>query len=164
MLTSEYIIAVFFNGLCVYSKKVMGYTKGQFNFFPYFIDKNDSFEMYCWRGLIFLELIFLFIVFLFSDLALYSLWSGEKTSTKDWPGFLEIKGRVRLDAFQKFLLELPQSRTRAIMVYLKFPLALLDLRITCLSHQPYTNEWLKKKKIVAAWCYFYRFFCHMFKL
>lgn len=69
-----------------------------------------------WRGLIFLELIFLFIVFLFSDLALYSLWSGEKTSTKDWPGFLEIKGRVRLDAFQKFLLELPQSRTRAIMV------------------------------------------------
>ncbi|CAJ2643450.1 unnamed protein product [Trifolium pratense] len=42
--------------------------------------------------------------------------SGEKTSTKDWPGFLEIKGRVRLDAFEKFLLELPQSRTRAIMV------------------------------------------------
>ncbi|XP_028779353.1 death-inducer obliterator 1 [Neltuma alba] len=42
--------------------------------------------------------------------------SGEKTSTKDWPGFLEIKGRVRLDAFEKFLQELPMSRTRAIMV------------------------------------------------
>lgn len=42
--------------------------------------------------------------------------SGEKTSTKDWPGFLEIKGRVRLDAFEKFLRELPQSRSRAIMV------------------------------------------------
>ncbi|CAL5205070.1 unnamed protein product [Lathyrus oleraceus] len=42
--------------------------------------------------------------------------SGEKTSTKDWPGFLEIKGRVRLDPFEKFLQELPQSRSRAIMV------------------------------------------------
>ncbi|KAJ1411013.1 hypothetical protein SESBI_21548 [Sesbania bispinosa] len=42
--------------------------------------------------------------------------SGEKTSTKDWPGFLEIKGRVRLDAFEKFLQELPLSRSRAIMV------------------------------------------------
>ncbi|KAL5074276.1 hypothetical protein RYX36_013260 [Vicia faba] len=42
--------------------------------------------------------------------------SGDKTSTKDWPGFLEIKGRVRLDPFEKFLQELPQSRSRAIMV------------------------------------------------
>ncbi|KAF7830226.1 death-inducer obliterator 1-like [Senna tora] len=42
--------------------------------------------------------------------------SGEKTSVIDWPGFLEIKGRVRLEAFEKFLQELPMSRTRAIMV------------------------------------------------
>ncbi|XP_058111741.1 uncharacterized protein LOC131255057 [Magnolia sinica] len=42
--------------------------------------------------------------------------SGEKTSAKDWPNFLEIKGRVRLDAFEKFLQELPMSRSRAIMV------------------------------------------------
>ncbi|XP_061346190.1 uncharacterized protein LOC133291872 [Gastrolobium bilobum] len=42
--------------------------------------------------------------------------SGEKTSVKDWPGFLEIKGRVRLDAFGKFLQELQHSRSRAIMV------------------------------------------------
>ncbi|KAL5559231.1 hypothetical protein UlMin_035442 [Ulmus minor] len=42
--------------------------------------------------------------------------SGEKTSASDWPGFLEIKGRVRLDAFEKFLRELPQSRSRAVMV------------------------------------------------
>ncbi|KAI4337376.1 hypothetical protein L6164_015801 [Bauhinia variegata] len=41
--------------------------------------------------------------------------SGEKTSVKDWPRFLEIKGRVRLDAFDKFLQELPMSRSRAIM-------------------------------------------------
>lgn len=43
--------------------------------------------------------------------------SGEKTSTKEWPASLEIKGRVRLDAFEKFLQELPMSRTRAVMVY-----------------------------------------------
>ncbi|VVA33068.1 PREDICTED: PHD finger [Prunus dulcis] len=42
--------------------------------------------------------------------------SGEKTSAKEWPGFLDIKGRVRLDAFEKFLQELPQSRSRAVMV------------------------------------------------
>lgn len=42
--------------------------------------------------------------------------SGERTSAKDWPGILEIKGRVRLDAFEKFLQELPLSRSRAVMV------------------------------------------------
>lgn len=44
-------------------------------------------------------------------------FSGEKTSTKEWPSSLEIKGRVRLDAFEKFLQELPMSRSRAVMVY-----------------------------------------------
>ncbi|XXG56052.1 hypothetical protein AAC387_Pa03g3569 [Persea americana] len=42
--------------------------------------------------------------------------SGEKTTTEGWPSFLEIKGRVRLDAFEKFVQELPMSRSRAIMV------------------------------------------------
>ncbi|KAL6556588.1 hypothetical protein OROGR_005876 [Orobanche gracilis] len=42
--------------------------------------------------------------------------SGEKTSMKEWLTSLEIKGRVRLDAFEKFLQELPMSRTRAVMV------------------------------------------------
>ncbi|XP_023524031.1 uncharacterized protein LOC111788088 [Cucurbita pepo subsp. pepo] len=42
--------------------------------------------------------------------------SGERTSAKDWPSTLEIKGRVRLDAFEKFLQELPLSRSRAVMV------------------------------------------------
>lgn len=48
---------------------------------------------------------------------LLSVNSGEKTSIKEWPTSLEIKGRVRLDAFEKFLQELPMSRTRAVMVY-----------------------------------------------
>ncbi|KAL1532463.1 hypothetical protein AAHA92_32470 [Salvia divinorum] len=43
-------------------------------------------------------------------------YSGEKTSTKEWSTSLEIKGRVRVDAFEKFLQELPMSRTRAVMV------------------------------------------------
>ncbi|KAI9191228.1 hypothetical protein LWI28_005435 [Acer negundo] len=42
--------------------------------------------------------------------------SGEKTSAKEWVNFLEIKGRVRLDAFDKFLQELPMSRSRAVMI------------------------------------------------
>ncbi|XVF34445.1 hypothetical protein REPUB_Repub18cG0059500 [Reevesia pubescens] len=42
--------------------------------------------------------------------------SGEKTCTKEWPSCLEIKGRVRLDAFEKFLQGLPMSRSRAVMV------------------------------------------------
>lgn len=46
--------------------------------------------------------------------------SGERTSAKDWPGILEIKGRVRLDAFEKFLHELPLSRSRAVMVSLVY--------------------------------------------
>ncbi|CAA7032841.1 unnamed protein product [Microthlaspi erraticum] len=44
------------------------------------------------------------------------LKSGEKTTTKEWPMLLEIKGRVRLDAFEKFVRELPNSRSRAVMV------------------------------------------------
>ncbi|CAD5182580.1 unnamed protein product [Musa acuminata subsp. malaccensis] len=42
--------------------------------------------------------------------------SGEKSSTQEWPSLLEIKGRVRLDAFEKFLKELPLSRSRAVMI------------------------------------------------
>ncbi|KAJ3691936.1 hypothetical protein LUZ60_012286 [Juncus effusus] len=43
--------------------------------------------------------------------------SGEKPpSMKEWPGFIEIKGRVRLDPFEKFLKDLPLSRSRAIMI------------------------------------------------
>ncbi|WOL11245.1 hypothetical protein Cni_G20007 [Canna indica] len=44
------------------------------------------------------------------------LRSGEKASTQEWPSFLEIKGRVRLDAFERFLKDLPLSRSRAIMI------------------------------------------------
>ncbi|KAL3500457.1 hypothetical protein ACH5RR_039550 [Cinchona calisaya] len=42
--------------------------------------------------------------------------SGEKTSVAEWPSSLEVKGRVRLDAFEKFIKDLPMSRTRAVMV------------------------------------------------
>lgn len=60
-----------------------------------------------------------------------SLWSGEKTAAKDWPGFLEIKGRVRLDAFEKFLQDLRFTRSRAIMVSQVFFCCARALFIVC---------------------------------
>ncbi|KAL6888877.1 hypothetical protein ACP4OV_009903 [Aristida adscensionis] len=42
--------------------------------------------------------------------------SGEKPSLKDWRSFVEIKGRVKLSAFQDFVEQLPKSRSRAIMI------------------------------------------------
>lgn len=44
----------------------------------------------------------------------FSLDSGQKTTTKEWSMLLEIKGKVRLDAFEKFVRELPNSRSRAV--------------------------------------------------
>lgn len=34
----------------------------------------------------------------------------------EWPAMVEVKGRVRLSGFGKFIQELPKSRTRALMV------------------------------------------------
>ncbi|KAI4979063.1 hypothetical protein ZWY2020_015816 [Hordeum vulgare] len=42
--------------------------------------------------------------------------SGEKPSGKEWSSLIEIKGRVKLSAFQEFVEQLPKSRSRAIMV------------------------------------------------
>ncbi|XP_019083948.1 PREDICTED: uncharacterized protein LOC104706878 isoform X2 [Camelina sativa] len=42
--------------------------------------------------------------------------SGEKAKTSEWPTLVEVKGRVRLSAFGKFVQELPLSRSRVLMV------------------------------------------------
>ncbi|CAA7023199.1 unnamed protein product [Microthlaspi erraticum] len=42
--------------------------------------------------------------------------SGEKAKTSEWPALVEVKGRVRLSAFGKFVQELPLSRSRVLMV------------------------------------------------
>ncbi|KAK4786988.1 hypothetical protein SAY86_010821 [Trapa natans] len=42
--------------------------------------------------------------------------SGERTSAKQWNSVMEIKGRVKLDAFERFLQDLRMSKKRAIMV------------------------------------------------
>ncbi|XP_068648675.1 uncharacterized protein [Aristolochia californica] len=42
--------------------------------------------------------------------------SGEKASKIKWPKTVEVKGKVRLDAFEKFIQELPRSRNRTLMV------------------------------------------------
>ncbi|PHT42514.1 hypothetical protein CQW23_16539 [Capsicum baccatum] len=42
--------------------------------------------------------------------------SGEKLLDLKWSEFVEVKGRVRLDAFEKFIQDLPRSRNRGLMV------------------------------------------------
>ncbi|OVA04628.1 Spen-like protein [Macleaya cordata] len=42
--------------------------------------------------------------------------SGEKAPGINWPKSIEVKGKVRLEAFEKFIQELPRSRRRALMV------------------------------------------------
>ncbi|XP_074319234.1 uncharacterized protein LOC141656296 [Silene latifolia] len=64
---------------------------------------------YLWQGLLQLTLSSTAYV-------VASYKSGEKATTRQWPSSFEIKGRVRLDAFDKFLQELPKSRTRSTMV------------------------------------------------
>ncbi|XP_010670761.2 uncharacterized protein LOC104887737 [Beta vulgaris subsp. vulgaris] len=66
-------------------------------------------QEHIWEGLLQLS-----ISSMANFVALYK--SGEKASTKEWAGYFDIKGRVRLDAFDKFLQALPMSRSRAIMV------------------------------------------------
>ncbi|URE30753.1 SPOC domain [Musa troglodytarum] len=51
---------------------------------------------------------------LFFSLLLFC--SGEKAQDIRWCDLLEVKGKVRLQAFEKFIQELPRSRTRALMV------------------------------------------------
>lgn len=42
--------------------------------------------------------------------------SGDGVELQSWPKLIEIKGRVRLDALEKFLQELRVARTRAVMI------------------------------------------------
>lgn len=105
-----------------------------------------DFDMYCSKSTSF--------QWFFLILHEYSLCSGEKTAAKDWPGFLEIKGRVRLDAFEKFLQDLRQSRSRAIMVsQVSFCCARARFEY-CLLISPPSIKKTKKGKNVAVWCYF----------
>ncbi|KAK8461451.1 hypothetical protein SEVIR_1G039700v4 [Setaria viridis] len=62
-----------------------------------------------WEGAIQLTVSSLSNVFAFFK-------SGEKPLLKDWRSFVEIKGRVKLNAFQEFVEQLPKSRSRAIMI------------------------------------------------
>lgn len=84
-------------------------------------------------------------------------FSGEKTSGKEWANFLEIKGRVRLEAFEKFLQQLPMSRSRAVMVS--------GVYLPCIKyvtpsfpqlHKPTQNVLNKSQNIICQFL-----FCHL---
>lgn len=45
-----------------------------------------------------------------------SLCSGEKMPNANWSEFVEVKGNVRLEAFEKYIQDLPRSRNRGLMV------------------------------------------------
>lgn len=59
------------------------------------------------------------------------LGSGEKNHDITWPKIIEIKGRVKLDAFEKFVQELRRCQTRSLMVrlFLVFSSILADILI-----------------------------------
>lgn len=42
--------------------------------------------------------------------------SGEKMPNINWSAFVEVKGKVKLQAFEKYIQDLPRSRTRGLMV------------------------------------------------
>ncbi|KAL4589822.1 hypothetical protein LXL04_002732 [Taraxacum kok-saghyz] len=42
--------------------------------------------------------------------------SGEKLVGNNWPKSIEVKGKVRLEAFEKYVKDLPRSRNRGLMV------------------------------------------------
>ncbi|KAJ9557903.1 hypothetical protein OSB04_012517 [Centaurea solstitialis] len=48
--------------------------------------------------------------------------SGEKLVGNNWPEFIEVKGKVRLEAFEKYVQDLPRSRNRGLMVRCRFHL------------------------------------------
>ncbi|XP_078428094.1 uncharacterized protein LOC144700547 [Wolffia australiana] len=66
-------------------------------------------EGHIWEGMVQLSVSSLTTVLAFFK-------SGERASTKDWPAIVEVKGRVRVEAFEKFLRDLPLSKSRAVMV------------------------------------------------
>lgn len=43
-------------------------------------------------------------------------YSGDAIELQNWPKQIDIKGRVKLDALERFLQELRLSRARAVMV------------------------------------------------
>lgn len=42
--------------------------------------------------------------------------SGDKMPDVNWSDSVEVKGKVKLEAFEKFIQDLPRSRNRRLMV------------------------------------------------
>ncbi|KAG6739973.1 hypothetical protein POTOM_057599 [Populus tomentosa] len=54
---------------------------------------------------------------LFTSTIMIFLCSGEKMPDLKWSEFLEVKGKVRLEAFEKYVQDLPRSRNRGLMIH-----------------------------------------------
>lgn len=48
------------------------------------------------------------------------LCSGEKMTNIKWSEPVEVKGKVRLEAFEKYIQDLPRSRNRGLMVWVSY--------------------------------------------
>lgn len=46
--------------------------------------------------------------------------SGEKLPGINWSDYVEVKGKVKIEAFEKYIHDLPRSRNRGLMVRFYF--------------------------------------------
>nr|VDD39199.1 unnamed protein product [Brassica oleracea] len=69
---------------------------------------TSSKEEHIWGGLLQLSAS--------SVVSVTGIFKRQKAKTSEWPTMVEVKGRVRLSAFGKFVQELPLSRSRVLMV------------------------------------------------
>lgn len=48
------------------------------------------------------------------------LCSGQKMPNVKWSESIEVKGKVRFEAFEKYIQDLPRSRNRGLMVWYSY--------------------------------------------
>lgn len=73
--------------------------------------------MLCVKVSVVYLLLLLFLNFVDHDSVFFLFFcSGEKMCDVQWSDIAEVKGKVRLDAFEKYIQDLSRSRNRRLMV------------------------------------------------
>lgn len=85
--------------------------------------------------------------------------SGEKLPDTSWSGFIEVKGKVRLEAFEKYVQDLPRSRNRVLMVRCYHCHSLKEI-----SSMLYTSQIKNYRKKILLALYNLTFYCMNFPL